>query len=97
MNVLSTFSAAPRRKHLERVYHLIGYLRKYPDRWIMIDSSKPGCVEGKEQYPEAKQREMHENYPEVVEEIDPKAPKPKGKEIKTTCFFDAAMRSEMTK
>jgi hypothetical protein len=97
MNVLSAFSAAPKRKHLERVYHLIGYLRKHPERWIMIDSSEPGCVEGEEQYPEAKQREMHEIYPDVVEEIDPRAPKPKGKEIKTACFFDAAMGSEMTR
>jgi hypothetical protein len=40
---------------------------------------------------------MHENYPDVVEEIDPKAPKPKRKEIKTTCFFDAAMGSKTTK
>ncbi len=82
---------------MERVYHLIGDLRKYPERWIMIDSSEPGCVEGEEQYPEAKQREMNENYPDVVEEIDPRAPKPKGKEIKTACFFDAAMGSKMTK
>ncbi len=62
MNVLSAFCAAPRRKPIERVYHLIGYLCKYPERWIMIDSSEPGCVEGEEQYPEAKQQEMHENY-----------------------------------
>jgi hypothetical protein len=97
VNVLSAFSAAPKRKHLERVYHLIGYLLKYPERLIMIDSSEPGCVEGEEQYPEAKQREMHDNYPDVIEEINPRAPKPKGKEIKTACFFDAAMGSEMTK
>ncbi len=45
----------------------------------MIDSSEPGRVEGEEQYPEAnKQQEMHEEYPDVVEDIDPKAPPPKG-------------------
>jgi hypothetical protein len=79
VNVFSAFSAAPRVGHLERVYHLIGYLHKYRDRWIMIDSSEPGRVEGEEQYPEAnKQQEMHEEYPDVVEDIDPKAPPPKG-------------------
>jgi hypothetical protein len=52
MSVLSAFGAAPRYGHLKRVYHLIGYLCKYPDRWILIDSSEPECVEGEEQYPE---------------------------------------------
>jgi hypothetical protein len=63
----------------------------------MVDSSEPACIEGEEQYPEAKQQEIHKNYLDVVEEIDPKAPKPKGKEIKTTYFIDAAMGSKMTK
>jgi hypothetical protein len=40
---------------------------------------------------------MHEDYPDVVEDIDPKAPPSRGQEIKTTCFFDTAMGSEMTK
>jgi hypothetical protein len=40
---------------------------------------------------------MHEEYPDVVEDIDPMAPPPKGREIKTTCFFDAALGIEMTK
>jgi hypothetical protein len=34
VNTLSAFSAAPRQGHLERAYRLIGYLRKYPEKWI---------------------------------------------------------------
>ncbi len=30
-------------------------------------------------------------WQDVVEDIDPWAPKPKGKEIKTACYFDAAI------
>ena len=32
VSVLSAFSAAPRKGHLERVYHLVGYLRKFPKK-----------------------------------------------------------------
>lgn len=46
VNVLSTFIALPRRGHLERVFHLIGYLQKYPERWIKIDSADHGHVPG---------------------------------------------------
>jgi hypothetical protein len=34
---------------------------------------------------------MKDEYPDVVEGMDPKAPEPKGKEIKTTCLSDAAL------
>jgi len=97
VSVLSAFSAAPRKGHLERVYHLIGYLRKFPEKWIKIDSSDPGCVPGEVEHPYLKQAELKDLYPDVVEDIDPKAPQPKGQEIKTTCFFDAAMGSPATK
>jgi hypothetical protein len=97
VSVLSAFSAAPRKGHLERVYHLIGYLRKFPEKWIIIDSSDPGCVPGEEPEPYLKQAELKELYPDVVEDIDPKAPPPKGKELKTTCFFDAAMGNAATR
>ncbi len=40
---------------------------------------------------------MHEQYPDVVEDIDPTALLPKGREVKMTCFFDAATGSEITK
>jgi hypothetical protein len=63
----------------------------------MIVSSEPGCVEGEEQYSDAKQQEMHEQYLNVVEDIDPKAPILKGQEIKMTCFFYAAMGNKMSK
>jgi hypothetical protein len=46
----------PPERDIEREsYRLIGYHCKYPDKWIMIDSSKPRYIKGEEQYPEAKQ------------------------------------------
>jgi hypothetical protein len=97
VSTLSQFCTAPRKGHLERVYHLVGYLRKFPEKWIMIDSSDPGRVPGEDFDPYQKFQEMKELYPDAIEEIDPKAPEPKGRELKTACFFDAAMGSEMTK
>jgi len=97
VNTLSAFSAAPRRGHLERAYRLIGYLRKYPEKWIKIDSSRPGGIPGEEYHPFDKIKEMKEEYPDVEEDLDPKAPEPRGKEIYTTCFFDAALGTPETK
>jgi hypothetical protein len=51
VNTLSAFSAAPRQGHLERACRLIVYLRKYPDRWIKIDSLEPGGIPGEENQP----------------------------------------------
>jgi len=97
VNMLSAFSAAPRQGHLERAYSLIGYLRKHPNRWIKIDSLEPGGIPGKENHPFDKIKEMKEEYPDVREDLDPKAPEPRGKEIKTTCFFDTALGTPETK
>jgi hypothetical protein len=97
VNVLSAFSAAPRKGHLARACHLVGYLRKFPERWIGIDSGDPGKVPGEVAEPYLNQAELKDLYSDVVEDIDPKGPEPKGKEIKTTCFFDAAMGNEATK
>jgi hypothetical protein len=97
VNTLSAFSTAPRRGHLERAYRLIGYLRKYPEKWIKIDSSRPGEIPGEENHPFDKFKEMKDEYPDVKEDLDPKAPQPRGKEIHTTCFFDAALGTPETK
>jgi len=97
VNTLSAFSAAPRQGHFERAYRLIGYLRKYPDRWIKIDSLEPGGIPGEESHPFDRIKEMKEEYPDVVVDLDPKAPAPWGKEIKTTCFFDVALGTPETK
>jgi hypothetical protein len=90
VNTLSAISAVPRKGHLEQVYRLIGYLRKCPERWIKIDSSKPGGIPEEEHHPFDKAKEMKEEYPDIVEDLDPRAPAPCGQEIKMMCFFDAA-------
>jgi len=60
----------------------IGYLRTFPEKWIIIDSSDPGCVPGEEPEPYLKQAELKELYPDVVEDIDPKAPRRRVKSSK---------------
>ncbi len=49
--LLCKFNAAPRQGHREKVFHLVGFLHKCPDRWVKIDSSEPRWVEGGELYP----------------------------------------------
>jgi hypothetical protein len=81
------FSAAPRTHHLELAFHLFGYLKKNPNRRIVLDS-RPLIVDD-----ELKKNSLHpdflEDYPDASEDIDPSLPAPHGSELTTSVFFDA--------
>jgi hypothetical protein len=74
VNTLNAFLSTTSKGNIEWVYHLIGYLYNFPERRIMIDSSTPECVPGDGPYPYVKQQQMRDQYPDVVEETDPKVP-----------------------
>ena len=84
---LSRFSAAPRTYHLELAVHLFGYLKKNPNRRIVVDS-RPLLVDD-----ELKSDSFHpdflEDYPDAREDIDDGLPAPHGAELMTSVFFDA--------
>ena len=75
---LSRFSANPREHHLELALHVMGYLKKHPNRRIVIDS-RPLNVD-----PELKQKVFHpdflHDYPNAEEEIQENLPQAFGKE-----------------
>jgi Reverse transcriptase (RNA-dependent DNA polymerase) len=84
---LSRFSAAPRLGHLTLALHLMGYIKKHPNRRLMISSNNL------EVSPELQESSFHpdflEDYPDAHEEIDPKMSKATGREMDTSIFFDA--------
>jgi hypothetical protein len=83
---LSQFSTAPREGHLSRVLRVWGYLKKYPNRAIRIDSSP---FKGK---PDVKQKEVFnfaDQYSYAVEEMDKSFPKTLGEELDVNIFFDS--------
>ena len=84
---LSRFSAAPRQGHLELSYYLFGYLKKNPNRRIVLDS-RPLDVD-EELRKDSFHPDFLDDYPDAKEDIDMQFPKPYGTELHSTVFFDA--------
>ncbi|KAI2510964.1 Reverse transcriptase (RNA-dependent DNA polymerase) [Fragilaria crotonensis] len=84
---LSRFSASPRTHHLELAYHLFGYLKKNPNRRIVLDS-RPLLVDD-----ELKTTSFHPDFleddPDASEDIDGAFPTAYGTELATSVVFDA--------
>jgi hypothetical protein len=84
---LSRFLAAPRLHHLELAYHLFGYLKKNPNRRIVLDS-RPLIVDA-----ELQTNSFHpdflEDYPDACEDVAEDLPTAYGAELTTSVFFDA--------
>ena len=71
---LSRFCASPRAGHLELALYLFGYLKKFPDRRIVV-SSDPLIISDKLVSPSKKfVPDFLEDYPDAVEELDPNLP-----------------------
>ena len=85
---LSRFSARPREGHLELALHLMGYLKKHPNRRIVIDS-RPLIIDDVGTDKPTFEPDFLEDYPDAKEEIDSNLPKAFGKALDTSCFFDA--------
>ena len=86
---LSRFTACPRKGHLERVLRIFGYLRKYKNKRIIVDSRDPILVGGKDAIDLDFTEIFREQYPDAVEEIDKNIPKPLIDEIEITAFVDS--------
>jgi hypothetical protein len=56
--------------HSVQVYELIGYLRKYPERWIKVDTSDLGGVLNTEPQQLERIKLMKHEHQDVFEDID---------------------------
>lgn len=85
--LLSQYLSSPREGHLEAVYSIFAYLKKHDKSAIVFD---PNGVELDEsafaQVPVAAWKEF---YGDVVEELPPNMPEPRGQAVDITCFVDA--------
>jgi hypothetical protein len=84
---LSRFSAAPRTHHLELALHLFGYLKKNPNRRIVLDS-RPLLID-ESLRTDSFHPDFLEDYPDAAEDMDDSFPTPFGDELTTSVFFDA--------
>ena len=85
---LGRFRSAPRVNHLERLKRLVGYLKKRAHGAIRFRTEIPQHEEEFGKDP-VKYDWMESVYGTPPEEIDPRAPIPKGKMVRTTSFADA--------
>jgi len=86
---LSRFSACPRKGHLSRLFRIFGYLKKYKNRIIVVNSNDP-IVIGRKDVLELNFQDLLKNqYPDAVEEIDCKVPKPLVEEMEISAFVDS--------
>ena len=84
---LSRFSAAPRVGHLQLAIYMFGYLKKHPNRNLVIDL---GPLIVPEEFKASTFRpDFLEDYPDAQEELDPTMPEAFGQELETSIFFDA--------
>ena len=82
---MSSFRAAPRKGHLERVKKIIGYISKMRHGAIRIRVNEPDYSD----LPHFEQDWARSVYGEVKEEVPLDAPKPLGNFVTTTSYVDA--------
>jgi uncharacterized small protein (DUF1192 family) len=83
---MSSFRAAPKEGHLERLKRIYGYLRKHPEGAIRFRTSIP---QNDKMFCMPEYDWMYTIYGNCEEEIPPGLPTPKGKTVRMTTFVDA--------
>ena len=92
---LSRFSAAPRETHLEIAFHLFGYLKKFPDKRLPIDS-RPLLIQTEKNMEKGHfAADFLKEYPDAREDRDPKEPDAYGQPLQTSVFFDANLAHDL--
>ncbi len=84
---LTQFSAAPREHHLELACYLFGYLKKHPNRRIVVDSRS--LLVDDDLRTTSFHPDFLEDYPDAYEDVATDFPIPSGRELETSLFFDA--------
>ncbi|GKY94554.1 hypothetical protein MPSEU_000421100 [Mayamaea pseudoterrestris] len=90
---MGRFRAAPRAGHLERLKHICGYLRRYPDGAIRFNVSIPTD----ERYATVDKMDWdYSVYGKICEELPWNMPTPRGKAVRMSTFEDANLYHDYT-
>ncbi len=90
---LGRFRASPRQGHLDRLRRVIGYMKKKRGGAIRF---RTGIPDWENSFPEPIKYDWAESvYGCPQEEIDSRAPTPKGKYVRTTSFVDANLMHDV--
>lgn len=85
---LSRFSANPRQGHLELAFNLFGYLKRFPNKRLVLES-RPLVIDPELLRQESFHPDFLDDYPDAREELDPNFPAAFGPELESSVFFDA--------
>ena len=86
VTALSSHIALPRQGHLKVAMYIFAYLKRAPNRWILMDPRYPSPFQGTEP---PIYSDWDHLYPDAAEQLPPEIPKPRGKHVEITCFVDA--------
>jgi hypothetical protein len=86
---LSRFTMCPQEGHQERALQVFGYLKKRPNRRLVVDSRDPIYTGGEDTLDLDFTKELEKCYPDAVEEIDVNLPKALIDEMEITVFVDS--------
>ena len=89
---MSSFRAAPREGHLERLKRMVGYLVKMKHGFIRVRTGEPDYSS----LPTQKYDWSHTVYGEVHEVLPTDAPEPLGKRVVFTTYVDANLYHDWT-
>jgi hypothetical protein len=82
--MLASFQTCPREGHLETVFLVFAYLKKYNRSALVFDWTVPELDESS-----FMEVDWKEYYPGAKEAIPDNMPEPRGRSVTTTCFVDA--------
>ena len=85
---LSRFSIAPRKNHLQMAEHILGYLKKFPNRGYLINPQNPKINENGRKMSKLT-KDFGNQYHYFKEEMDPRFPPAIGEEMEISIFSDA--------
>jgi hypothetical protein len=74
VGMLASFQACPREGHLEQVFHVFAYLKKYNRSALVFNWTEPELDESA-----FKEVDWKEYYPRAKEAIPPNMPEPRGR------------------
>ena len=74
---------------MERALRVFGYLKKYNNRRVCVDSRDPILIGGKDALEKDYVELFKDAYPDAAEEVDTKVPVPLIDEMEITCFVDS--------
>ncbi len=81
-SVMASYSAAPRKGHLDALFHMFAYLNLHERSTMVFD---PEHV----QHAEVAKPDWSEFYRDTIVEVPPDAPEPRGKPVQITGFVDS--------